>query len=150
MKHIIFKENLKEFLKKHKTLITYTRDVNGYKNGVVVAIGQGQTGFSKVNQIDSCSISSIQSLPYWNRFRQYFLNSEQEDFLKFRFLELEKSISSVAKSFWLGDRPVFNRFLALKLAINMAISNKEQTSIPYSIVDALDEMYVRSMVYFKD
>lgn len=149
MKHIITKEDLKDFLKSNTTLITYTRDVHGYKNGVVVAIGSGRTGFSKVSPEDSTSIVSVQSLPYWNRFSQYFKDSKQEDFLKSRFSELEKSIASISETFWLGSHPKFERFLALKYAINMAISNKEQTSIPYSIVDALDEMYVRSMVYFK-
>ena len=142
---IYTKEDLKNFLKKHKTLITYTKDVNGYKNGVVVAIGQGRTGFSKVSPKDSKNIKSINAIPYWNRFCQYFEKSKQEPFLKSRFKELRKSLESLEDTFWLGDRPEFDRFIALKLAINMAISNHDQSSIPYSIVEALDEMHVRSI-----
>ncbi len=148
MKHIITKEDLKEHLKNHKTLITYTRDINGFKNGVVVAVGKGQTGYSKVNPEDSAgSISSTNALPYWNRFKTLFLASDQDPFLHSRFSEVVKSIASFDT--WLTDKPKFDRFTALKLAINMAISNAKQDNIPYSIIDSLDEMYVRSMIYFK-
>ncbi len=89
----------------------------------------------------------MNALPYWNRFKTLFLASDQDLFLHSRFAEVEKSIASFDT--WLTDIPKFDRFIALKLAINMAISNTEQKSIPYSIVDSLDEMYVRSMIYFK-
>ena len=151
MKHIITKEDLKDHLKNYKTLITYTRDVNGYKNGVVVAIGAGQTGYSKVNPRDySGSVKTISNIPYWNRFRTFFLASYQEESLENRFAAVEKSFSAMEKTFWIGNIPKFNRFLALKLAINMAISNHEQKNVPFSIVDSLDDMHVRSMVYFSN
>ena len=149
MKHIITQEDLTLFLKEHKTLITYTKDINGYKNGVVVAIGKGRTGYSKVSPDDSESIESLASIPNWNTFCQFFNQSKQEPFLRAKFKEMKKSLENLEDIVWLEHRPNFDRFLALKLAINMAISNYEQVSIPFSIIDTLDEMYVRSMVYFR-
>ena len=44
--------------------------------------------------------------------------------------------------------PKFDRFTALKIAINRAISGATLYDVPYSIVDTLDNFYVRSLLYF--
>jgi hypothetical protein len=40
---------LKDFMKRNKMIIAYSRDVFGFKNGVVVALGLDRIGWSMVN-----------------------------------------------------------------------------------------------------
>ncbi len=144
MKHIITKEDLKSFLKENKVLITYLRDKYGYKCGVVVAIGPNRIGFSKVNANQDIRLTQKLSLPpYWHRFEQKFLASNPEPYLV-------EAMKDAKKAVHLGHivAPIFDRFTALKLAINMAISDT-QVSIPFSMEEALGIMFVRSVLYFR-
>ena len=146
MKHIITKEDLKDFLKTHKTLIRYTRDNKGFKNGVVVAIGADRIGYSKVHGDDYKFKSSIKSIPHFEKFCQHFITSEPPLDLLADFYIAMQAINSVDRITCF--EPDFDRFTSLKIAINRAISGKP-LEIPYSMQDTVDDIYVRSVIYFK-
>lgn len=150
MKYIKNKEDLKQFLKENSILIEYTKDNLGFKNGVVVAIGPGRLGWSKVSTEDYIvrDPHTLRGIPAWANYEDYFLDKVDSEYELRIFAAM--AIAMQERNSSVGLRvPAFNRFKALQKAINMAISLPSELEAPYSLENACDEIYVRSMVYFK-
>ena len=94
MKHVITKEDLKAFLKENPILIEYTKDKRGFKNGVIVAIGREQLGFSKVHPNDHILESNLRAVPALQRLMQAI---ERDENLSIFLMERKKEAEEVEK-----------------------------------------------------
>ena len=155
MKFIITEKDLVRHFKEVPTLVEYSRDALGHKNGVVVAIGAERIGWSKVSPEDVTHEHSIKlgSIPAWMKFEQQFLDLMASDVtgqtLKLfnKYQSMEKAMKSLLKEAW-REVPDFSRFQGLKMAINMAIACHGDKA-PYSLQGICDNIFDRSRAYFK-
>ncbi len=145
MKYITSKADLKTFLKEHSILIEYSRDKFGNKDGVVVSIAKGVVGFSKVHREDFV-YERAKNFPNYQKFRQNFIKLCHNEQLIRDFQKMENSLNSFL---YFSIVPNFDRYIALKIAINRAISGTDMKNVPFSLRDQASKMLIRSKAYFK-
>lgn len=118
----------KEFLKTHKTLVEYVYDGNGFKKGVVVAIGPDQVGFSLVAKEDyKVYTGSYANIPAVKELFELGFNDpdvkakmDPESFSKIFFsLPAFKDLQRYGKIFY----PNFRKSLGLSIAIHRALNS---------------------------
>jgi len=146
MKYIIDENDLKQRFIDHDILVRYFRNKLGFKVGAVVAIGPGEVGWSMVHKNDYNIIpttlnSAFSKIPILENLKKEI--PEVNDLLK----EKKNPLSAV---YTYIKVPVFDRFNALKIALNRAISpSVSKTEIPYEIRDLLSTMEERSIKYWE-
>ena len=111
---------VKDFMSKNKIIVSYVRDVYGFKKGVVVALGKDKLGFSMVKQSEDIEWKRLKpwQIPSIQRMSTMGVSLEEIMFSP-AFEKLEKDDHSVKV-------PLFNKQVGLMLAIDSALRSEIQ------------------------
>lgn len=156
MNYITNENQLSDLIQSDKVLISYYKDVVGYKSGVLVAVGPGAVGWSLAHEDEGPEVVTMpKASPIWNTLKQLLYDEAPANITR-QVEKMDKYMN------WLGEgpnglevtSPAFDKRKGLKIAINRAIwvqnnGIKPTEIIPDDLLKDFDKMAKRSYAYFR-